>query len=319
MSNTRHSAPGTPPSQERYASSEEFTRGLNAYLVSRRCSVLDRAEDRELIYFLLLLSHQDGGFKKLADEILAVHPDKICTASMGTAAIRAGQIYTGDQIRVLRREIPSTTEEYLLKGENDVLDVMADSPDLKTLAGSYPTSYPAKIFVKKCLEGAKSLECGLENYLSEICLDPAQRLDRGPWYFHDLINTLKNYQARWIEDRRRRTVVTALGEKLNEALDYALESRCMVLVEGLARMGKTFGAKAWADQHPGRARYVQVPSGNDEGGFFRAIAKALGLASGLSMKAVQLRDRVEETLQFGDLLLILDEAHYLWPVSNSRF
>src|SRR5690606_33805829 len=41
--------------------------------------------------------------------------------------------------------------------------------------------------------------------------------------------------------------------------------------------------------------------------------------TGLSWKAVQLRDRIEETLQAGHLLLILVEAHYCWPTSNSRF
>jgi hypothetical protein len=61
-----------------------------------------------------------------------------------------------------------------------------------------------------------------------------------------------------------------------------------------------------------------VPSTNDDVGFFRAIAKALGVSCGRSWKAVQLRQRIEDTLETGDLIIVMDEAHYLWPVSDCR-
>jgi hypothetical protein len=96
-------------------------------------------------------------------------------------------------------------------------------------------------------------------------------------------------------------------------LDYTLESRRMTLIDGLARTGKTFSAKAWCSQRPGRVRFVEVPSTNDEIAFYRAIAKALGVTSRLTAKAQELRLRIEETLQSGQLGLVLDEAHYLWP------
>jgi hypothetical protein len=83
-------------------------------------------------------------------------------------------------------------------------------------------------------------------------------------------------------------------------------------------MGKTFAAKTWCNERPGHARYVQVPSTNDDVGFFRAIAKAIGVSCGRSWKAVQLRQRIEDTLQAGDLILVMDEAHGLWPMSDCR-
>jgi hypothetical protein len=58
---------------------------------------------------------------------------------------------------------------------------------------------------------------------------------------------------------------------------------------------------------------VEVPSTNDETSFYRAIAKGLGIGAGQSLKGGQVRQKVEDTLQGGDLLLVLDEAHYLWP------
>ncbi|MGP8021566.1 MAG: hypothetical protein ACLPRE_11350, partial [Limisphaerales bacterium] len=42
-----------------------------ANLVAKRCSVLERAEDRELIWFTQLISHQPGGIKKLAADLMA--------------------------------------------------------------------------------------------------------------------------------------------------------------------------------------------------------------------------------------------------------
>jgi len=41
----------------------------------------------------------------------------------------------------------------------------------------------------------------------------------------------------------------------------------LTLIEGLAGMGKTFSAKVWCEQHPGQARYVQVPTTTDDASF----------------------------------------------------
>jgi len=93
--------------------------------------------------------------------------------------------------------------------------------------------------------------------------------------------------------------VTTVGKEVCDALDYANENGRLVLVDGLARIGKTFSAQVWCQQHPGRARYVQVPPTNDDFSFFRAIARSLGVSVNLKSKAQELRCRIEETLQAG--------------------
>jgi hypothetical protein len=143
-------------------------------------------------------------------------------------------------------------------------------------------------------------------------------MDGSPWYFPTLIATLREFMAEWIT-RQQPRAVTSIGKSVCDALDYALESGRLVLVDGMARTGKTFAAKAWVAQHPGRARYVQVPSSKDEIGFFRAIATALGVSCGLSWKAVQLRDRIEDAVQSSKLMLVFDEAHYLFPTTDCRY
>jgi hypothetical protein len=76
MSNTRQSTSGTGFRQERFCSSIEFERGLMANLVARRCSRLIRPEDRKLIWFLQLLSHQDGGLEKSVEDFIRFLPDQ---------------------------------------------------------------------------------------------------------------------------------------------------------------------------------------------------------------------------------------------------
>lgn len=121
-----------------------------------------------------------------------------------------------------------------------------------------------------------------------------------------------------IAQETKGVVTTEIGRIVAEVCEYSVDQRIMSLVDGLARTGKTFQAKVWCAQNPGRARYVQVPSSNDEVGFYRAVARAIGVSINLNSKAHHLRDRVEDVLQSGQLAVVLDEAHFLWPTSNFR-
>jgi hypothetical protein len=306
-----------PLRQERYCSSEEFNRGLMANLVARRCAVLERAEDRELILFLQYLSHKAGGLAAVAKDLLAKYPDRIQTPAMVEIGTKPGRNYNADRVRKIRGDLPwEEAAQFPLKGDRfgddysaeALLDVINDRHP--AIDHDSPSSYPASKFVELCRSKADS---ELENHLREICLNPASRLDAGPWYFPGLIDCLREFQTQWIANRQQQTVTTELGAQVYDTLDYSLQSRRLVLIEGLARMGKTFAAQAWCEQHPGRARYVQVASTNDEIGFYRAVAKALGASINLNSKAQELRLRIEETLQAGHLAIVFDEAHYLWP------
>src|ERR1700677_2245583 len=48
------------------------------------------------------------------------------------------------------------------------------------------------------------------------------------------------------------------------------------------------------------------------------MAKALGFASSYTRKAQELRARISDVLQTGHLMLVIDEAHYLFPQTNVR-
>jgi hypothetical protein len=319
MSNTRRAEPGTPLRQERWASSEEFERGLMGNLVARRCSALAGPEGRQLVYFLQSLSHREGGLEKVAAELLAAFPERIGTASMHRFGMKPGQVYSAGQVKAIRREIGfdmDSCQEWPLRGEriHYHVDWGSDLPN-EVAEDNDPECYPAEQFTSRCQNAAR----GLAGHLEEFCLNPALKMDNAsPWYFPTLVESLREYQAAFVQKERSGTVLTEIGAQIYDTLNYALDAKCLVLIEGLARMGKTFAAKAWCNERPGQARYVQVPSTNDDVGFFRAIAKAIGVSCGRSWKAVQLRQRIEDTLQTGDLILVMDEAHYLWPVSDCR-
>ncbi len=151
-----------------------------------------------------------------------------------------------------------------------------------------------------------------ERELSRLCLDPQFGLG-GLW------EAVDGYRETWIAERAKGVVTTAVGRQVADALDYTRSARTLTLVDGPSRTGKTFAARAWCEQSAGLARYVQVPCSNDDRALYAAIAEALGMSHGLTCKANEIRYRIEETLAGGDLLLVLDEAHYLWPQNWQRF
>ncbi|HEX3857689.1 MAG TPA: ATP-binding protein [Verrucomicrobiae bacterium] len=182
-----------------------------------------------------------------------------------------------------------------------------------------PAAYPVAEFRDLCRQAAEHGDSQenqfltLEKELFRLCLDPACDLKKsGPWYFADLFNVLREYHQQWIQ-KKSNVVVTTLGKKVYETLDYTLHSHSLTLLEGNARMGKSFSARAWCEQHPGKARFVEVPGGNDDAAFFRALARGIGLGNFLSYKVAEIRDRVESVLRTGDIILVLDEAQRLWP------
>lgn len=348
MSNTRHARAGTSLRQERFASSPELQRGLMANLVVKRTSVLRDAEERKLIWAVQLLSHEEGGLQKLAEELLRLWPDRIASPTMQKIGTEPERIYTAAQVRVIREEIWEAwsthsresgdecdiKERFILAGEQTKAerlheraeryermfdDYIGDNPgekrNGKSAPSPHPESYPARAFVEFCHDYIHQLP----EYIERLCLDPEVELkDFQPHFFPTLVATLREYVQLWIAERTKGVVMTEIGRTISDACDYASDQRIMALINGHARIGKTFQAKIWCAQNPGSARYIQVPASNDEVGFYRAIARAIGVSINLNSKAHHLRDRIEDVLQSGQLTVVLDEAHFCWPTSNYR-
>lgn len=303
---TRRAKEDSPFRQERYASSAQYERGLLANLVAQRCSLVADYGARGLFWFLQACSHEDGGLERVAADLVEKFPGHIGTATMLKLNLGAGQKYRAAQLRKIREELPwDIADGFLLHGErSDTAAFFGRSdPDILTR----PKSYAAADLREACVEAAGDLA----DYLRELCLNPGRAVE-GPWYFAGLIDALDGYRSLRARQAAESVPVTAAGAAIHEALDYAYEERCVVRVTGRARMGKSVAARQWCRMHPGVARYIEVPSTNDDIALFRRIAKGLGVSAGHTMKAGQIRERIEDTLHGGDIILVLDEGHYLF-------
>ncbi|MCU0784364.1 MAG: hypothetical protein MUF81_10030 [Verrucomicrobia bacterium] len=118
MSSTRHTTTNGPLRQERFASSPEFERGLIASMVARRCSALDDPKDRELIWFLQYLSHQQGGLKAFAADLLTKYEGRLGSEAMLKIGKKVGQNYNAEEVRKIRRDLPGEgSRNFPLRGE----------------------------------------------------------------------------------------------------------------------------------------------------------------------------------------------------------
>jgi hypothetical protein len=296
-------------------------------MVAKRAELLPPT-DQDLIWFLQRLS-----LKQLASDLIEKFPERIATHAMLSFGVKPGKIYSAEETRKIRQSIWLDDSEIRLRfplrddynplappliregrpGWSHLTERGREEMRARLAANdAKPNSYPVEKFLACCREAAKE---NLERYLVDLCINPEKQLSDAPWYFAGLFDTLREYQSARIEASRAANVVTEIGRKTYDALKYSLASGSMVLIQGDARTGKSFAAKAWCDLNPGKARYCQVPSTSDDFGFYRAIARSIGVTS--SEKAQQIRLKIEDSLQRSRLMLVLDEAHYLW-LSGSR-
>jgi hypothetical protein len=152
----------------------------------------------------------------------------------------------------------------------------------------------------------------LPEALSSFCLDPKADLAKGVWYFADLLSAIVTLREKFITAARSRLADTIVTRRINENLDFWFARRRMILIEGVAGIGRTETSHAWCDAHAGLVRYVEVPSSSDDRSFFASMARQLGVARGASFKSQQIKVRVEEMLATSGLGLMLDESQYLF-------
>jgi len=185
MSNTRHSKPGSPMSDERFMSSAEYAevRGLSGNAVAAKAAILPDARQRRLLFFLHSMSWERGGLKQFAQAFLAEFPERFGSYTMRKIGWKDGQIYNSGQVEKVRDEL-GLLEQFPLKGEverDTSLDFLGpDEPDKddhsdcaehrrweiereywgeKMKANQHPSSYPASDFLQNCREMAAHWIC----------------------------------------------------------------------------------------------------------------------------------------------------------------
>ncbi|HHY84880.1 MAG TPA: ATP-binding protein [Verrucomicrobia bacterium] len=310
--------------------------------MAKRVSVLHSAADRELVWALQSFSHEEGGLAKVATDLVEYYPDQFGTASMAKIGKRPNQAYTGEEVKMLREELPFADRRlFILHGEHEaqvrfkeyrahtcysIAKAQAEAEDPDEVRFRRPKTYSVSAILDRCITGALAQEnesktTHLDATLQRLCLDPQFDLVRdAPWYCHRAASILRSY----VERRSAQAASAGFAETevtriVEREITDAHKLKEVVLLHGGTGIGSSFAAKRVCKAGPGRVRYCVVPATNDDTGFFRAIADSLGGAAGFSQKAMQLRDRCEEVLKGGDLVLVLDHAEYLFPVVDYRY
>ncbi len=320
MSSTRRKAEDDETlHQQKYASSSPFSPPLLCNLVARRAKSIRKSEDRALVYYLQQRSHAEGNLECVAEELLAMFPERIGTPSMHHYGIKPGYNYIKGAARSVRRELG-------LRCSDDLDMTLLSTGYVGPRTPPEEEPLPVDNAVSRCRDHASCLA----DHLREICLNPKVDLDAredaatgrvadyhkescpSVLWFHDVIGALHLYRKRQIEKAESAIAETEISRLVFDDLNFAAKRRVLVVTEGAERIGKSYAAKNWCDRHPGQAVYVKLGVGNDDASFFRSIARALGTASSLTRKPTEMQMKIEDALQEGHLVLVLDEAHFLF-------
>jgi hypothetical protein len=165
--------------------------------------------------------------------------------------------------------------------------------------------------------GDRNREEELAHLLVEFCINPKcvvrfsgdkTSVSSSP----ELADVLRDFQGRYEAKAKSDFVLTTIGKEVFETLDHALDIGKMVVIEGESGSGKTTAVEAWCAANHGQARFISLSGITHKTGFFRKLAGAIGLAAARG-KAVDLQVRIEEFFRKTRLMLVIDEAHYLWP------
>lgn len=153
----------------------------------------------------------------------------------------------------------------------------------------------------------------LTYFLVELCINPKVEFsNETASEFDRVIDTVRDFQNAYEAKVKSDFILTTIGREIFETLDYALAIGKMVVIEGESGTGKTTAAEAWCAANQGQARSISLSGITHKTGFFRKLASAIGLAAAKG-KAIDLQVRVEDFFRKTQLMLVIDEAHYLWP------
>jgi hypothetical protein len=289
---TRYQKNPGPLSQQKYMSSPEFAElhGVNGVAVSARAAVLLHAAKRNLIWFLQGLSVAEGGLKRVAKELVEMFPKQLAKDELNYA---------------LQRRDYQADRDFGVPNLEQFLVDLCINPRINF-------AVPWEDVDVSDIETDSAIEKNPE-------LSKGDFKDASLFYFRDIIPSLFEYQGRHAAKIRESFQLTTIGKKIWETLDYALASRGMVVLDGLEGRGKTASVSAWCDLHLGQARFVSLKGITSKTIAFREIAKALGIASSYTRSATQMQERIEDVLKRSKLMLVVDEAHFVFNQSRRMY
>src|ERR1035437_7690777 len=160
-------------SQAGYMKSTEFAgvRGVSGVIVSLRAAVLLAAAKRDFIWYLQGLSLKDGGFKRVARELVEMFPDRLGTEAMHKARVAPEKMYPGELLSSVAFELDFgrwkfSEEKNPAKKGSKLIQLCRDQAlTYRELTKYSSSSRPPRSF--KLLS--------VEQFLIELCTNPKLR------------------------------------------------------------------------------------------------------------------------------------------------
>lgn len=330
-------------------------RALNGRAVAEKATSLNDATLARLILFLQGITVEFGGLHVVEEWIMKDALTWLGSPTMrrlgfkgsydsrDVEAVRAELGLPSDRFPLtgeVSYDEPRPSEDMAEKHPTIFARQVGEWEAAQSKAKRQPTSYPAQAFVDYCMKEARR---GLGDFLRELCLNPAVTFsDDGkdhetfdellgivprawaafPWM--DVAAALAGFESHHCQAVKNGTVETTITHKVWLSIDRAREvhlslspvPRHIVIVQGIEGVGKTSAAKTKCSLHLGEMRFVPLLGNVNLKDFFRSISRSCGLPHGENLKAEQMKTNVENFLRVSRMILVIDEAHRLFPDGN---
>jgi hypothetical protein len=303
--------PTEAPSAKRYMESPDYLelRGVGAAAVATKAAFLKDRRKRDLLFFLQAMSLRPRGLDGLTEQLVNEFPERI--AEVEPEAWERANATFNEWVYERRHRTPvkkSTPADRIAEGRAETyrhlpefLLALCVNPKLFIAAPG-----EARPETKYCNEVQRHYPTVHDHEIKPASVA----------YFKDIVPTLYEFMQRHAERIRREFVMTEVGERVFAALDVALGNpERIAMIEGREGVGKSKCAEAWCEQHLGSARYIKLSGIMNRTTFMGTLARALGIPT-RSYAAAQLQGRIEDVLHQTKLMLVIDEAHYLFGASD---
>jgi hypothetical protein len=282
----------------------------------------------EMLWYLQAMSLQPGGLYKFTEDMVTANPGQVGTKTMRAAKSRN---YTAAQKLEISRELksehqPCVEGEKSLSGFDHMIMSREEVERLEsqndTARSKVLRDWNAEDFEMRCSSGA--LET-IPQFLFEVCTDTKIDFSKGEsldqkerawkWCFGDVVEAVFEMMDRTASEAKKQIAMTEVSKRVFQEMDYALQEKVMVRIEGESGFGKTESLDAWCNMRPGAARLVRVPASNSMKDFMIAIGKALGIECSFGMSTTGLREKIDYVLEHSGLTIVFDECAFLIPRS----
>lgn len=156
----------------------------------------------------------------------------------------------------------------------------------------------------------------LKDWMVRLALDPDNSAFNYPQKYTKVpkaLTVLETVMQDCLAEPLMHVADTSTKRALWDMFDYCWDSRSLVLACGEYRIGKTLASQSYCQIRGGHVRYVSLSSTPTNEAFYRQLARSLGVACSLQLKAGEMAERVTAALIEQNVMVIFDEGQYLLP------